>query len=177
MSLWTGAADRDVTLSRIRIPRQATAVLIAADFDTCVETQCARRSGPLLPPSRYFPTVVRCYQSFARLGSDGLALRKFLRLSDRRRVPFTRCRACRWRACNPAFRWRASRPGIAQATEHNGGDGRRGATRSHAQRTSLREHGDDGEHRTFRSEHRGTLTTRRRCAPPDTQIEAQRLRQ
>ena len=46
----------------------------------------------------------------------------------------------------PAF---PSRPGNAQATEHNGGDGRRGATRSHAQRTSLREHGEDGEHRTF----------------------------
>jgi putative transposase len=46
----------------------------------------------------------------------------------------------------PAF---PSRPGNAQATEHNAGDGRRGATRSHAQRTSLREHGEDGEHRTF----------------------------
>ena len=44
----------------------------------------------------------------------------------------------------PAF---PSRPGNAQATEHNGGDGRRGATRSHAQRISLREHGEDGEHR------------------------------
>ena len=54
MSLWTGAAGRDVTLSRIRIPRQATAVLIAADFDACVETQCAPRSGPSLPPCRYF---------------------------------------------------------------------------------------------------------------------------
>jgi hypothetical protein len=32
-------------------------------------------------------------------------------------------------------------------TEHNGGDGRRGAARSHAQRISLREHGEDGKHR------------------------------
>ena len=44
----------------------------------------------------------------------------------------------------PAF---PSRPGSAQATERNAGDGRSGATRSHAQRTSFaREHGEDGEH-------------------------------
>jgi putative transposase len=43
----------------------------------------------------------------------------------------------------PAF---PSRPGSAEATERNEGDGRSRATRSHAQR---REHGEDGEHRTF----------------------------
>jgi hypothetical protein len=42
-----------------------------------------------------------------------------------------------------------SRPGNARATEHNGGDGRRGATQSHAQRALKREHGEAGEHRTF----------------------------
>ena len=46
----------------------------------------------------------------------------------------------------PAF---PSRPGNAQATERNGGDGRSAATRSHAQRALAREHGEDGEHRTF----------------------------
>jgi hypothetical protein len=34
------------------------------------------------------------------------------------------------------------------AAARNGGEGRSGATRSHAQRPS-REHGEDGEHRTF----------------------------
>jgi transposase InsO family protein len=43
----------------------------------------------------------------------------------------------------PAF---PSRPGSAQATARNKGDGRSRATRSHAQRS---EHGEDGEHRTF----------------------------
>ena len=46
----------------------------------------------------------------------------------------------------PAF---PSRPGAARATARNGGDGRSGATRSHAQRALSREHGEDGEHRTF----------------------------
>jgi transposase InsO family protein len=46
----------------------------------------------------------------------------------------------------PAF---PSRPGCAQATARNGGEGRSGATRSHAQRAPAREHGEDGEHRTF----------------------------
>jgi len=46
----------------------------------------------------------------------------------------------------PAF---PSRPGNAQATARNEGDGRRGATRSHAQSALAREHGEDGEHRTF----------------------------
>ena len=42
-----------------------------------------------------------------------------------------------------------SRPDLAvpTATARNEGDGRSGATRSHAQR--MREHGEDGEHRTF----------------------------
>jgi hypothetical protein len=43
----------------------------------------------------------------------------------------------------PAF---PSRPGSAQATARNEGDGRSAATRSHAQQ---REHGEAGEHRTF----------------------------
>ena len=42
-----------------------------------------------------------------------------------------------------------SRPGNARATARNGGDGRRAATRNHAQRALAREHGEDGEHRTF----------------------------
>ncbi len=46
----------------------------------------------------------------------------------------------------PAF---PSRPGNAHATARNGGEGRSGATRSHAQRALAREHGEDGEHRTF----------------------------
>jgi transposase InsO family protein len=43
----------------------------------------------------------------------------------------------------PAF---PSRPGVPAATARSGGDGRRAATRSHAQRS---EHGEAGEHRTF----------------------------
>ena len=46
----------------------------------------------------------------------------------------------------PAF---PSRPGAAKATERNGGEARSGATWSHAQRALSREHGEDGEHRTF----------------------------
>jgi putative transposase len=46
----------------------------------------------------------------------------------------------------PAF---PSRPADAHATERNEGDGRTGATRSHAQRLLGREHGEDGEDRTF----------------------------
>jgi putative transposase len=46
----------------------------------------------------------------------------------------------------PAF---PPRPGSAQATARNEGDGRSRATRSHAQRGLPREHGEDGEHRTF----------------------------
>ena len=46
----------------------------------------------------------------------------------------------------PAF---PSRPGNAQATARNEGDGRSRATRSHAQRALGAEHGEDGEHRTF----------------------------
>jgi transposase InsO family protein len=46
----------------------------------------------------------------------------------------------------PAF---PSRPGCAQATARNEGEARSGATRSHAQRALAREHGEDGEHRTF----------------------------
>jgi putative transposase len=40
----------------------------------------------------------------------------------------------------------SSRPGDLAATARSGGDGRRAATRSHAQRS---EHGEAGEHRTF----------------------------
>ena len=43
----------------------------------------------------------------------------------------------------PAF---PSRPGVPAATARSGGDGRRGAARSHAQQS---EHGEDGEHRPF----------------------------
>ena len=43
----------------------------------------------------------------------------------------------------PAF---PSRPGAPTATARSGGDGRRGAARSHAQQS---EHGEDGEHRPF----------------------------
>lgn len=46
----------------------------------------------------------------------------------------------------PAF---PSRPGSIPATARSVGDGRRGATRSHAQSPSGPEHGEDGEHRTF----------------------------
>jgi hypothetical protein len=47
----------------------------------------------------------------------------------------------------PAF---PSRPGSAQAAERNAGDGRSRATRSpRAARPVAREHGEDGEHRTF----------------------------
>jgi transposase InsO family protein len=46
----------------------------------------------------------------------------------------------------PAF---PSRPGNAQATARNAGDGRSRATRSHAQSALAHEHGEDGEHRTF----------------------------
>ena len=45
----------------------------------------------------------------------------------------------------PAF---LPRPGVAGATARNVGDGRSGATRSHAQ-APWREHGEDGEHRTL----------------------------
>jgi putative transposase len=46
----------------------------------------------------------------------------------------------------PAF---PSRPGSAKAAARNEGDGRSRATRSHAQSALAREHGEDGEHRTF----------------------------
>ena len=46
----------------------------------------------------------------------------------------------------PAF---PSRPGNAQAMARSKGEERSGATRSHAQRALAREHGEDGEHRTF----------------------------
>jgi len=49
-------------------------------------------------------------------------------------------------ADEPAF---PSQPENATAAARSGGDGRRGATRSHAQRALRREHGEDGEHRTF----------------------------
>jgi transposase InsO family protein len=46
----------------------------------------------------------------------------------------------------PAF---LSRPGNARATARSEGVGRSAAARSHAQRAPAREHGEDGEHRTF----------------------------
>ncbi len=43
-----------------------------------------------------------------------------------------------------------SRPDLTlRAAEQNEGEERSGATRSHAQRALPREHGEDGEHRTF----------------------------
>ena len=63
-----------------------------------------------------------------------------------------------WLSCSagePAF---PSRPDNASAMVRSGGEERSGATRSHAQRALQREHGEDGEHRTFRSApHHGTL--------------------
>jgi transposase InsO family protein len=46
----------------------------------------------------------------------------------------------------PAF---PSRPDNSTAMARNAGEERSGATRSHAQRDRQREHGEDGEHRTF----------------------------
>ena len=46
----------------------------------------------------------------------------------------------------PAF---PSRPEQSKAVARSGGEERSGATRSHAQRRLRREHGEDGEHRTF----------------------------
>jgi hypothetical protein len=46
----------------------------------------------------------------------------------------------------PAF---PSRPATAKAVARNEGEERSGATRSHPQRAPAREHGEDGEHRTF----------------------------
>jgi putative transposase len=46
----------------------------------------------------------------------------------------------------PAF---PPRPGNASAAARNAGDGRRAATRSHAQSALAHEHGEAGEHRTF----------------------------
>ena len=75
------------------------AVLIAADFDRFVETQCAseyapRRGRPSLPPGRYFRMLLIGY--FEGIDSerglewrcaDSLSLREFLRLGERERVP------------------------------------------------------------------------------------------
>ena len=46
----------------------------------------------------------------------------------------------------PAF---PSRPDNSRAAARSAGEGRSGAARSHAQRPLRREHGEDGEHRTF----------------------------
>ena len=74
-----------------RIPRQATAVLIAADFDACVERQCAPAERPVVAAKRLFPYCGTLLSVICKVGCDGLALREFQRLSDRRRVPITRC--------------------------------------------------------------------------------------
>jgi len=74
------------------------AVLIAADFDGFVETQCAseyapHRGRPSLPPGRYFRMLLIGY--FEGIDSerglewrcaDSLSLREFLRLGERERV-------------------------------------------------------------------------------------------
>jgi putative transposase len=56
-----------------------------------------------------------------------------------------------------------SRPGNAKATARNEGDGRSRATRSHAQSAVAREHGEDGEHRTF-----SAVSTVAHSAPVET---------
>ena len=75
------------------------AVLVAADFDAFVETQCAkeyapRRGRPSLRLGRYFRTLLIGY--FEGIDSerglewrctDSLSLRRFLRLSERKGVP------------------------------------------------------------------------------------------
>jgi putative transposase len=68
----------------------------------------------------------------------------------------------------PAF---PSRPGNAQATARNAGDGRSGATRSHAQSALAREHGEDGEHPTF------SAVSTVAHSPPVGGSHLQRLRQ
>jgi transposase len=74
-------------------------VLMAAGFETFVETQCAeeyapRRGRPSLPPGRYFRMLLIGY--FEGIDSerglewrcaDSLSLREFLRLGERERVP------------------------------------------------------------------------------------------
>jgi putative transposase len=74
--------------------------------------------------------------------------------------------------CFPVPTWQR------QATERSEGDARSRATRSHAQRTSLREHGENGEHRTFSAvstvAHSSPSEVRLLRAPVST---AQRLRQ
>jgi transposase len=75
------------------------AVLIAADFDRFVETQCASkyapcRGRPSLPPGRYFRMLLVGYfegidseRGLEWRCSDSLSLREFLRLGERERVP------------------------------------------------------------------------------------------
>ena len=97
----------DMLVSWAEIPRspghvfydKLQAVLIAADFDAFVETQCAkeyapRRGRPSLPPGRYFRMLLIGY--FEGIDSerglewrcaDSLSLREFLRLSEREGVP------------------------------------------------------------------------------------------
>jgi hypothetical protein len=53
-----------------------------------------------------------------------------------------------------------SRPDAARAAARSGEEERSGATRSHAQRDLSREHGEAGEHRTFRE-----ASTAAHCAP------------
>jgi hypothetical protein len=71
----------------------------------------------------------------------------------------------------PAF---PPRPGSAQAAARNAGDGRSGATRSHAQGALAREHGEAGEHQTFSAvstvAHSSPVgDSRRRTYTPQTQ--------
>jgi transposase len=97
----------DMLVSWAEIPRspghvfydKLQAVLIAADFDAFVETQCAkeyapRRGRPSLPPGRYFRMLLIDY--FEGIDSerglewrcaDSLSLREFLHLSEREGVP------------------------------------------------------------------------------------------
>ena len=171
-----------------RSPRRATAVLIAADFDACAGRQCAPapRSGPSLPPSGYFPTAVRCYRSFARSGVTALRCESCsvcLTAGECRSLAVEPRLRPGGGLPNPAFRFdrRACFPVPTWQRPSHGAQRRRWEARSHPQPRAahlLREHGEDGEHRTFsavstvaHSPHAGDALRR---TPKST---AQRLRQ
>ena len=105
---WTaGERQVEMLVSWAEMPRspghvfydRLQAVLIAAAFETFVETECAkeyspRRGRPSLPPGRYFRMLLVGY--FEGIDSerglewrcrDSLSLREFLRLSEREGVP------------------------------------------------------------------------------------------
>lgn len=75
------------------------AELVASGFDGFAERLCdsyyaARRGRPLLPPGRYFYTLlvgefegINCERGLEWRFADSLSLRAFLRLGDREPVP------------------------------------------------------------------------------------------